>query len=236
MCVSPRPSRSSFARTAPWLELNDASGALHCEAPVRLFHSAGLGTEHRRPSSDTKPSLAVRSGSAMPRWLCARGASTEPWQERQSVTRSSRPAARWFPSSWGRRCTVRVATVPTLPQRRQAKPSRRIAASRRRLQAAVARPDARLFSLRRRLSAHNFRNRVWATAVDTAGVAKPARLYDLRSTFASNALAAGITTFELARIMGTSVGMIEASPLRRSDRHSARVDPVRLDRPVGATG
>jgi len=37
----------------------------------------------------------------------------------------------------------------------------------------------------------------------------PARLYDLRSTFASNALAAGITMFELARIMGTSVKMIE---------------------------
>ena len=34
-------------------------------------------------------------------------------------------------------------------------------------------------------------------------------LYDLRSTFASNALAAGVTMFELARIMGTSVKMIE---------------------------
>ena len=41
--------------------------------------------------------------------------------------------------------------------------------------------------------------------------ARQARLYDLRSTFASNALAAGITTFELARTMGTSVGMIEAN-------------------------
>jgi hypothetical protein len=40
-------------------------------------------------------------------------------------------------------------------------------------------------------------------------IAKPARLYDLRSTFASNALAAGITMFELARIMGTSAKMIE---------------------------
>jgi integrase len=57
---------------------------------------------------------------------------------------------------------------------------------------------------------HNFRNRTWIPAIDSAGIAKPARLYDLRSTFASNALAAGITTFELARIMGTSVGMIEA--------------------------
>ena len=55
----------------------------------------------------------------------------------------------------------------------------------------------------------NFRRRVWGPAIDAAGIAKPARLYDLRSTFASNALAAGITTFELARIMGTSVKMIE---------------------------
>jgi hypothetical protein len=38
---------------------------------------------------------------------------------------------------------------------------------------------------------------------------KPARIYDLRSTFASNALAAGVTVFELAKVMGTSVAMIE---------------------------
>jgi hypothetical protein len=36
-----------------------------------------------------------------------------------------------------------------------------------------------------------------------------ARIYDLRSTFASNALAAGVSVFELARVMGTSVAMIE---------------------------
>jgi hypothetical protein len=40
-------------------------------------------------------------------------------------------------------------------------------------------------------------------------VVEPARPYDLRSTFASNALAAGVTVFELARVMGTSVAMIE---------------------------
>ena len=55
----------------------------------------------------------------------------------------------------------------------------------------------------------NFRRRVWGPAIDAAGIATPARLYDLRSTFASNALAAGITMFELARIMGTSAKMIE---------------------------
>jgi integrase len=56
----------------------------------------------------------------------------------------------------------------------------------------------------------NFRRREWGPALEAAGIAKPARLYDLRSTFASNALAAGITVYELARIMGTSVQMIEA--------------------------
>jgi hypothetical protein len=45
--------------------------------------------------------------------------------------------------------------------------------------------------------------------VKASGVERPARLYDLRSTFASNALAAGVTVFELARVMGTSVEMIE---------------------------
>ena len=39
----------------------------------------------------------------------------------------------------------------------------------------------------------NFRRREWGRAIESAGVKKPARLYDLRSTFASNALAAGIT-------------------------------------------
>ncbi len=37
----------------------------------------------------------------------------------------------------------------------------------------------------------------------------PARIYDLRSTFASNALAAGVSVFQVARVMGTSVRMIE---------------------------
>jgi hypothetical protein len=48
-----------------------------------------------------------------------------------------------------------------------------------------------------------------APAVEAAGITKPCRIYDLRSTFASNALAAGVTVFELARVMGTSVAMIE---------------------------
>jgi integrase len=59
------------------------------------------------------------------------------------------------------------------------------------------------------LNLDNWRRRVWAPAIEASGVRTPARVYDLRSTFASNALAAGISVFELARIMGTSVHMIE---------------------------
>ena len=47
------------------------------------------------------------------------------------------------------------------------------------------------------------------TGTPATCVRRPARIYDLRSTFASNALAAGVSVFQLARIMGTSVRMIE---------------------------
>jgi integrase len=60
-----------------------------------------------------------------------------------------------------------------------------------------------------RIDLYKFRRSEWRPSVEAAGVATPARIYDLRSTFASNALAAGVTVFELARVMGTSVRMIE---------------------------
>jgi integrase len=59
------------------------------------------------------------------------------------------------------------------------------------------------------LNLDNFRRRQWAPAIQASGVRAPARIYDLRSTFASDALAAGVSVFELARVMGTSVRMIE---------------------------
>ena len=49
---------------------------------------------------------------------------------------------------------------------------------------------------------------MWAPAVEASGVETPARIYDLRSTFASDALAAGLGIYALARIIGTSVLMI----------------------------
>jgi integrase len=59
------------------------------------------------------------------------------------------------------------------------------------------------------INLNNFRRREWCPAVEAAGIPKPARIYDLRSTFATEALAAGVGIHALARIMGTSVEMIE---------------------------
>ena len=46
-------------------------------------------------------------------------------------------------------------------------------------------------------------------AIEASGVPRPARIYDLRSTFASGSLAVGVSVFHLARLMGTSLKMIE---------------------------
>jgi integrase len=53
------------------------------------------------------------------------------------------------------------------------------------------------------LNLDNFRRRESDPAIEAASIARPARIYDLRSTFASNALAAGVTVFQLATIMGS---------------------------------
>jgi len=56
---------------------------------------------------------------------------------------------------------------------------------------------------------HNFRTRHWKPAQIAVGITPLRRIYDLRHTFATFALRAGISTFELSRYMGTSLGMID---------------------------
>jgi integrase len=54
----------------------------------------------------------------------------------------------------------------------------------------------------------NFRYRDWKPALESAGV-RVRGPYHLRHTFATEALAAPVSIFELARLMGTSVAMID---------------------------
>jgi integrase len=73
-----------------------------------------------------------------------------------------------------------------------------------------------------------------AAALEAAGIEKRGP-YHLRHTFATEALAGGISIFELARVIGTSVAMIvrtyghlacdsEASILARLDARAGQAD------------
>jgi integrase len=59
------------------------------------------------------------------------------------------------------------------------------------------------------LDLHNFRNREWKPLQLAAGIEPLRRIYDLRHTFATFALRAGISTFDLSRYMGASLTMID---------------------------
>jgi integrase len=54
----------------------------------------------------------------------------------------------------------------------------------------------------------HFRRREWQPSLRAAGL-PPRRMYDLRHTYATFSLAAGVSLFTLARCMGTSVQMID---------------------------
>jgi integrase len=61
-----------------------------------------------------------------------------------------------------------------------------------------------------RINIDNFRAREWTPALKAAGI-EPRRIYDMRHTFATWSLAAGMSIFTLSRRMGTSVQMIDAT-------------------------
>lgn len=143
----------------------------------------------------------------LPVFVAGTGLRPEEWQvlERADIDRRSRVV--------NVRRTLSDGEVVELGKtdrsRRQVPLSARVAAA---YDATPARLGTRLLYAAPQgevLNLDNFRSREWAPAVEAAGVATPARIYDLRSTFASDALAARVTVFELARIMGTSVEMIE---------------------------
>jgi integrase len=58
------------------------------------------------------------------------------------------------------------------------------------------------------LNLHEWRRDEWTPAVSASGLAHRSP-YALRHTYASFAIAAGVSLFELARFMGTSVEQID---------------------------
>ncbi|HXV02692.1 MAG TPA: site-specific integrase [Gaiellaceae bacterium] len=84
------------------------------------------------------------------------------------------------------------------------------------------------------ISLDTWRTREWYPALDAAGVEQRGP-YHLRHTFATEALAAGVSIFELARLMGTSVAMIDRTygHLARDSEDAIR---ARLDARSGRGG
>jgi integrase len=70
---------------------------------------------------------------------------------------------------------------------------------------------------------HNWRSRHWRPSQRAAGITPTRRLYDLRHTFATVALRAGLGTYELSRYMGTSLINIDRTygHLARDSHHHA---------------
>ena len=79
----------------------------------------------------------------------------------------------------------------------------------------------------------NSRRREWTPAIEASGVRRPARIYDLRSTFAWDALNARVPVFQLARIMGTSVRMIETLLDGSGAEIAGRLDVLNAQRERG---
>jgi integrase len=143
----------------------------------------------------------------LPDFASATGLRPEEWAviERRDVDRRARVVRVRRTISAGQI----VELAKTSRSRRELPLSRRALTALDRLPARLDTPYLFAASRGGPFDLHNFRRREWAPAIETSGVRKPARIYDLRSTYASNQLAAGVSVFELARLMGTSVAMIE---------------------------
>jgi len=143
----------------------------------------------------------------LPVFAAATGLRPEEWQalERRDVDRRARVLTVRQTVSDGEL----VELGKTSGARRQVPLSRRALAA---IDAVPARLDTPLIFPAPHgglLNLNNWRRRTWAPAIEASGVRRPARIYDLRSTFISEALAAGVPVFTVAKVAGTSVRMIE---------------------------
>lgn len=90
----------------------------------------------------------------------------------------------------------------------------------------------------RHIHLDNLRLRVWYPALEAAGISKRG-MYQLRHTFASEALAAGVSIFQLSRLMGASVEVIErhyGHLVRESEDHLRGLLAARSGGFEGSTG
>ena len=161
------------------------------------------------------------------------GLRTNEWMalERRDVDRTAGPAV-----LVQRRFAEGVLTPypKTMGSRRRVPLSARAAAALDRLPPRLHTPLVFPAARDGHIGLDTWRTREWYPALDAAGVAQRGP-YQLRHTFATEALAAAISIFELARVMGTSVAMIDRTygHLARDSEEAIR---ARLDARAGELG
>jgi hypothetical protein len=91
----------------------------------------------------------------------------------------------------------------------------------------------------RRIDFRSFGRRHWKPAQTTAGIEPLRDLYDLRHTYATFAVRAGVPVFAVSRFMGSSIAMIDRhyGHLANDSREHAvsLLDALALERAVDAT-
>jgi integrase len=174
----------------------ESSASLHREATLPVVGGVVRARRQARPSLWTDGALRRRDRAAAGEWLAL---------EHRDIDREARVA-------YVRR-TLRNGRIKT-PKTKASLRAVPVQAVALRALEELRRPDPEcplLFPAVRggHIDLHNFRNRIWKPAQRAAGITPLRRVYDLRHTFATFALRAGISTFDLSRRMGTSLAMID---------------------------
>jgi integrase len=176
----------------------------------------GVGNPQRRPSEmrpfeswDELDAVAARLGRRHgPMVICAAATGLRPGEwialEHRDVDRDARVAYVHRAFANGRlKCTKTEASVRAVPLQTRALEALDQLPSDARAPMLFPSPSGGYLDL------HNFRLRNWKPAQRRAGIDPVRRVYDLRHTFATLALRAGISTFDLSRYMGASLTMID---------------------------
>ena len=203
---SRRRRRFGRCSPAPW-----CGGCSTSTRPSRESRTRSGGAPRSAHSSPGRSSRRSPNGSdrASGRWCSS---PPPPGCDRANGSRSSTATSTVTAASPTSTAPSAKAGSPVRRPRRAAAPYRcKPARSPRSTSCRSATPTDLLFPAERGgyLDLHNFRNRNWKPAQLAAGIEPFRRIYDLRHTFATFALRAGISTFELSRYMGASLTMID---------------------------